>query len=86
MGMTRLAVRNEIKSTGVCGTYWPGYLDVYEHPTLANGTSVKARICFYWNEEKPCVQSVETTVTNCGGFFVYDLLDVPAGPSGYCGA
>ena len=81
-----MAVRNEVKSTGVCGTYWPGYLDVHEHPTLANGTSVKARICFYWNEEKPCVQSVETTVTNCGGFFVYDLLDVPAGPSGYCGA
>ena len=71
-----------------CGTDMPGWLNG-SHPTEADG-AVNRSVCFSAACPRPdgcCYNSANTTVRNCGGFFVYKLKRPPSckNKARYCG-
>jgi hypothetical protein len=78
--------------TNRCGGQAPGYLDIATNPLF--GVEAPADACFVkdGNQNTPCDQKIlsnpvggpanQITVTNCGGFFVYKLVNTPPGPGG----
>ena len=57
-----------------CGTYYTGWMRG-SHPTLAGQTN-DVKFCFS-SSSNVCYYSVMGKVTNCGGFFVYKLPNIP---------
>ena len=56
-----------------CSTHAPGWLDG-AHP--GPGDSGEIHTCWHWSGDT-CLWESETTVTNCGGYYVYYLRDLP---------
>ena len=67
-----------------CGTHASGWID--GHPMLTGETSAQT-VCYDWSgDPENCTWSHEISVTNCGPYYVYDLIPTPWGCSGvYCG-
>ena len=65
-----------------CDTHAPGWLST-SHPTVAQG-AVRAKVCFHWGK-KCCRWSMNITVRNCSGFYVYKLNKPPTCRLRYCG-
>ena len=67
-----------------CGTHAPGWID--GHPALIGETTTQT-VCYDWSgPSSDCTWSHSITVTNCGDFYVYNLIPTPWGCSGvYCG-
>ncbi len=68
-----------------CGTHAPGWLD--GHPDLDLGETTAHTVCYDWSGPgDDCTWSHDIRVTNCGRFYVYDLIPTSWGCSGvYCG-
>ena len=70
-------------ATYQCSTHAPGWLDGI-HPREA-GRSAELRTCWHWSADE-CQWESETTVTNCGDYFVYYLRELPFACNGvFCG-
>ena len=65
-----------------CGTHAPGWLSD-AHPTVGEG-AVQRKVCFHWTSGC-CQWSSNINVRNCGGFFVYELVEPPGCSMRYCG-
>ena len=65
-----------------CGTRSPGWLRG-KHPAVADG-AVQRQVCFHWLSGC-CRLSINITVRNCGGFYVYKLKRAPTCPLRFCG-
>lgn len=66
-----------------CGTHAAGWIDGVE-PAFGQG-AVQLQVCFNWMDN-PCHFQDTAMVTNCGGYFVYNLHAPVWGCSGrYCG-
>ena len=65
-----------------CGTHAPGWMNG-QHPTKDDG-AVKRQVCFNWNNND-CLWSIEISVRNCRGFYVYRLPKTPNCWLRYCG-
>jgi hypothetical protein len=66
-----------------CSTHAPGWLDG-AHPR-GLGDTAEVRTCWQW-AGSDCNWESETTVTNCGPYYVYYLRDLPFACSGvFCG-
>ena len=63
-----------------CGTGYGGYM-VGDRPTVDEGEV--ARELFFDNHGIPDIPTY-ITVTNCDGYYVYFLVDVPTCAYGYC--
>ena len=59
-----------------CGTYAVGWLNG-THPTSV-GQNRSETVCFHWNN-KCCNWQVTVDIINCGGYYVYNLPNEPAG-------
>lgn len=67
-----------------CGTHAPGWIG--GHPARLGETSVET-VCYDWSGDlSRCTWSHDLEVTNCGPFYVYNMIPPPWGCSGaYCG-
>ena len=65
-----------------CGTHAPGWLSG-ANPTVAEG-AVQRKVCFHWSSGC-CQWSSNIRVRNCGGYYVYELVQPPACSLRYCG-
>ena len=75
------------QSPGVhhCGTWYPGWMRG-AHPSTP-GDQVVATICFDWGSSYgDCYTFLNTTVINCGEYYLYDLVDPPLCGARYCGS
>lgn len=80
----------EVPPTGgvsACGTNFPGWLNG-NHPSVRDGI-VSRTVCFSTSSTSNCGASGTAFVTNCGGFFVYQLPTPPScavanAAYGYC--
>ena len=74
------------KSPGIehCGTYAVGWMRGV-HPSTP-GDQVVATVCFDVGFAGDCFVSANTTVINCGDFFLYDLPEKPYCYYRYCGS
>ena len=66
-----------------CGTNRAGYLRG-AHPSTP-GDRVVATICFDDGRDGECYTPVNTTVINCGDYYLYQLPHAPTCNSRYCG-
>ena len=66
----------------LCGTETTGWLNG-KHPTVQEGV-VSRQVCFHHGYDC-CWRPKNIRIRNCGGFYVYELKDVPFCPSRYCG-
>ena len=64
-----------------CGTSGPGWLNG-AHPD-GLGQTVSREVCFNYAGDK-CYLKKTIKVTNCGGFYVYELPRTPACYNRYC--
>ena len=64
-----------------CGTAATGWLNG-AHPD-GLGQTVSREVCFNWNGDK-CFEKTTIKVTNCGGFYVYELPRTPLCTLRYC--
>ena len=64
-----------------CGTVATGWLNG-AHPD-GLGQTVSREVCFNWNGDK-CNWKATIKVTNCGGFYVYELPRTPNCNLRYC--
>ncbi|MFT4624357.1 MAG: hypothetical protein ACI8PZ_003016 [Myxococcota bacterium] len=67
-----------------CGTHASGWID--GHPAGVGDTTSQL-VCYDWSGPAgDCTWSHEIEVTNCGPFYVYNMIPTPWGCSGvYCG-
>ena len=65
-----------------CGAVYSGWLKG-GHPTLADG-EVLSKVCFTRSGDC-CKKSINIKVKDCGSYFIYKLLKLPACPLRYCG-
>ena len=65
-----------------CGTRSPGWLNG-SHPRETDGI-VRAKVCFHSNSDC-CSWFLNIRVRNCSGFYVYELVSMPACYYRYCG-
>ena len=68
---------------GHCGTREPGWIRGV-HPSTS-GSKAVVTVCFHWIGDD-CRYSVNTTVINCGDYFLYDLPKPNGCVSRYCGS
>lgn len=67
-----------------CGTEYPGWLRG-NHPSIQDG-NVTRTVCFTKDDDNCCYWSVNVTVRNCSGFYVYGIDQVPGHcPFRFCG-
>ena len=64
-----------------CNTHAPGWLDG-AHPNEAEGI-VSRKVCYNWNNNC-CIWSNMINVTNCGQYYIYELVKPPACQLRYC--
>ena len=69
---------------GDCGTAVPGWIKG-AHPSTPGAQAVLT-VCFEFSSDNPCLMSVNTTVINCGDYYLYDLPQTPDCPLRYCGS
>lgn len=62
------------QSTSMCGTHATGWYSG-SYPTTA-GSSVAGTICYNWSGLS-CNWSSSVTITHCGTYFVFWLIDPP---------
>jgi len=65
-----------------CGTFTPGYYTGL-HPSTA-GATLTGTMCFKNSLSPSCYFSNTISVTNCNGYYVYDLTQVPSCDARYC--
>ena len=66
-----------------CGTHAPGWID--GHPAFV-GDTTRQTVCYDWSGDgDDCTWSNEVDVTNCGDFYVYNLVAPPVCSLAYCG-
>ena len=65
-----------------CGTQAPGWLNG-AYPVNVND-SVSRQVCYNWNGNS-CQWSNSVQITNCGGYYVFDLSPPPVCNLRYCG-
>ncbi|XP_028518396.1 uncharacterized protein LOC114576278 [Exaiptasia diaphana] len=66
-----------------CGTQYPGWLRG-DHPSIQDG-NVTRTVCFT-KDGNCCYWSVNVTIRNCSGFYVYGISEVPDQcPFRFCG-
>ncbi|MFT5454204.1 MAG: hypothetical protein ACI9K2_000680 [Myxococcota bacterium] len=67
-----------------CGTHASGWID--GHPAFIGDTTTQT-VCYDWSGPAgDCTWSHSIDVTNCGDFYVYNMIPTPWGCSGvYCG-
>lgn len=68
-------------STYMCGTHAPGWFKG-SYP-VGTGSSTSGTVCYNWNGND-CYWSNTITVTNCGSFYVFNLVDPPQCHLRYC--
>ena len=66
-----------------CGTHAPGWID--GHPAFV-GDTTRQTVCYDWSGDgDDCTWDNEVDVTNCGDFYVYNLVAPPVCSLAYCG-
>jgi len=66
-----------------CGTHAPGWMNG-AHPNVGDGV-VDREVCYHWSDDE-CNWSNDIQVRNCGGYFVYNLVQPPVCSLRYCTA
>jgi len=64
-----------------CGAYYPGWLNG-SHP-IHPGEEKPGEICFVWYSDT-CGSKTSITITNCDGYYVYNMTKVPYCEFRYC--
>jgi len=75
-------IANKCPAENHCGTAHPGWMEG-THPTGAEGI-VTRTACFRVGMNC-CKDSYQIRVSNCGAFYVYELVEVPLIKRRYCG-
>ncbi|CAF1329715.1 unnamed protein product [Rotaria sordida] len=65
-----------------CGTWGTGWLTT-SHPSEI-GQSVDGTVCYDYGSGNVCVNSNSIQITNCGGYYVYQVYAPPECNSRYC--
>ena len=74
---------NPSYSQGLCGTYYPGWLNGH-HPKQP-GQLVNRKVCFvHTHYRNNCYWSNSVKIRNCGKYFVYFLSNAPTCALRYC--
>ena len=72
---------NTCPPTRRCGTNALGWLDG-QHPSVLEGV-VTRKVCYHW-ENNCCKWSNNIKIRNCGGYYVYELIEPPSCSLRYC--
>ncbi|CAF1082855.1 unnamed protein product, partial [Adineta steineri] len=63
-----------------CTTYYSGW---YSGSLPSSGETVNGTVCYTYSSSS-CYYANIISVTNCGSFYVYDLVNPPVSNSRYC--
>ena len=67
-----------------CGTWVVGWMGGV-HPSTP-GDKIVGTLCFDWGSNNECEQPLNTTVINCGAYYLYNLPDIRYCDRRYCGS
>ena len=80
LGLAGTDLATSAPSINRCGTSYPGW---YIDALPAAGHTVVGTVCYAWITSS-CLYNNLISVTNCGTFYVYGLVDPPVCNSRYC--
>lgn len=70
-----------IPSINRCTTVYTGW---YAGTMPSSGTTITGSVCYVGSSSNPCLYTNQILVTNCGGYYVYGLIDPPVNSARYC--